>query len=74
MRHGAHLDVDSVLRQRLKSYVNSTLFLEYVNNIFVFYLHELQETEESETYEAVLLMDNCSSHMSNGFIAILTRE
>jgi hypothetical protein len=74
MRHGARLGVDSVLRQRSKSYVNSTLFFEYVNNIFVPYLHELQETEEFETYEAVLLMDNCSSHMSDGVIAILTRE
>jgi hypothetical protein len=54
--------------------VNSILFFEYVNNIFVIYLHELQEMEEFEIYEAVLLMDNCSSDMSDGFIAILTRE
>jgi hypothetical protein len=40
IRHGVRMGIDFVLRQRLKSYVNSTLFLKDINNIFVFYLNE----------------------------------
>jgi hypothetical protein len=74
MRHGVRMSVDYVLRQRSKSYVNSTLFLEYINKIFVLYFNELQEMEEFEACEAMLLMDNYSSHMPNDVIAILTCE
>jgi hypothetical protein len=35
-----------MLRQRPKSYVNSTLFLEYINSIFILYLNELRESED----------------------------
>jgi hypothetical protein len=74
MHYGLRMGVDSVLRQRSKMYVNSTLFLEYINNIFVLYLNDLRETEEFETCEAVLLMDNCLNHMSHDVITIFTRE
>jgi hypothetical protein len=74
MRHGVHIGFDSILRQQLKSYVNNTLFLEYINDIFVPYLNELQKTKEFKVCEAVLLMKNCSSHISNDVLAILTRE
>jgi hypothetical protein len=74
IHHGVRLGFDFVLRQRLKSYVNSTLLLKYINNIYVPYLNKLQKTEEFKAYEAVLLIDNCSSHMSDDILAILTRE
>jgi hypothetical protein len=74
MRLGVRMGVDFVLRQRSKSYVNRILFLEYINDIFVPYLNELQEMGGFEACEAVLLMDNCSNHMSDNVIAILTRK
>jgi hypothetical protein len=80
MHHGVRIGSDSVLRQRSKSYVNSILFLKYINNIFVSYLNDGQETEKfeaceaCEACEAVLLMHNCSSHMPDNVIAILIRE
>jgi hypothetical protein len=54
--------------------VNKAFFLEYINNIFVRYFNQPQEMEEFEACEAVLLMHNCSSHMSDNGRAILTRE
>jgi hypothetical protein len=35
-------------------------------------LNELRESEEFEACEAVLLMDNCLSHASVDFVAVLT--
>jgi hypothetical protein len=52
--------------------VNVVLFLEYVNNIFIHYLNELRESEQMNACEAVLLMDNCSPHVSDDIVAILT--
>jgi hypothetical protein len=74
MNRGVRLDVDFVLRQRSKPYINGQLFLEYINNIFIPYLNKLRESEEFTRCEAVLLMDNCSRHMSEAVIAVLTRE
>jgi hypothetical protein len=69
---GVRLGVDFVLRHRSKSYVNGKLFLEYINIIFIPYLNELWESEEFAECEAVLLMDNCSPHMGEAVIALLT--
>jgi hypothetical protein len=52
--------------------VNADLFLEYINSIFIPYLNELQDSEQFDACEAILLMDNCSPHMSDDIIAVLT--
>jgi hypothetical protein len=74
MSRGVRLDVDFVLRQRSKLYISGKLFLEYINSIFIHYINELLKSEEFARCEAVLLMDNCSSHMGDAVIVILTRE
>jgi hypothetical protein len=74
MIRGVRLGVDLVLWQRSKPYVNAVLFLEYVNNIFITYLNELRESEQINVCEAVLLMDNCSHHVSDDVVAVLTNE
>jgi hypothetical protein len=73
MHHGVRLSVDFVLRQRSKLYASCKLFLEYINTIFVPCLNELKEFQEFEACEAVLLMDNCSAHVSLDAVAILAR-
>jgi hypothetical protein len=73
MSRGVRLAIDLVLRQRPKPYVNGKLFLECINNIFVSYLNEPHELEEFKIYEAVLLIDSCSHHMSDNVVAVLTR-
>jgi hypothetical protein len=52
--------------------VNTALFLEYINSIFIPYLNELRDSEQFDTCEAILLMDNYSRHMSDDVIAVLT--
>jgi hypothetical protein len=74
MDHGVRMNIHCVLRQRSKLYVNSTLFLEYIHNIFVPYLTDSRDTEELEACDAVLFMDNRSSHMVNDVTAIPIRE
>jgi hypothetical protein len=72
MSRGFRLGVDFVLRHRSKLYVSGRLFHEYINKIFVLYLNELQDSEELEACEAMLLMDNCSPHISDDIVAVLT--
>jgi hypothetical protein len=74
MHHGVRMYIDYISRQWSKPYVNNTLFLEYINNIFITYLNKIRETEEFEACQAVLLMNNCSDYMPDDLIAILTRE
>jgi hypothetical protein len=52
--------------------VNAALFLEYINDIFIPYLKELRESKQFHASEAVLLMDNCSFHISEKVIPVLT--
>jgi hypothetical protein len=72
MSRGVRLGVDFQLRQRAKPYVSRKLFLEYIKTIFLPYLNELRDTEQFEGCEAVLLMDNCSPHISEEVVAVLT--
>jgi hypothetical protein len=69
---GVRLGVDFVLRHRSKRYLNGKLFLESIAIIFIPSLNKLRDSEEFEEFEAVLLMDNCSPHMSQAVIALLT--
>jgi hypothetical protein len=62
-----------VLQQRPKPYASRKLFLEYIKTIFVPYLNELQDSEEFEACEAVLLMANCSLHISDDVVAVLAQ-
>jgi hypothetical protein len=72
MGHGVRLGVDFLLRHLSKPSVSGKLFLKYINTIFVPCLNELRESEEFETCESVLLMHNCSPHMSDGLVALPT--
>jgi hypothetical protein len=72
MSRDVRMGVDFLLRQRSKPYVSRKLFLEYIKKIFLPYLNELRDMEQFEGREAVLLMDNCSAHISDEVVAVLT--
>jgi hypothetical protein len=72
MIHGVRLGVDFVLRHRPKPYVNRKRFFEYVDTVFVPYLNELQGLAEFCECEAVVLIENCSLHMADEVVALLT--
>jgi hypothetical protein len=71
---GVRLGVDFVLRQRSTPYVSGKLFLVYIKRIFLPYLNKLRESEEFASCGAVLLLDNCSPHVCNAFMAVLIRK
>jgi hypothetical protein len=72
MSRGVRLAVDFVSRQQPKLYVSRNLFLEYITTILVPYLNERRDSEVFEGVEAVFVMDNCSHHISDEVVAVLT--
>jgi hypothetical protein len=72
MCHSIRLGFNFVLRQRSKPYVGHKLFLEYIDAIFIPCLNDLRGSQEFKACEAVLLMENCSPHVSDDIVAVLT--
>jgi hypothetical protein len=72
MSRGVRMGVDCLLRQRSKPYEGRKLFVEYIKMIFLPYLNELRDMEQFKGREAVLLMENCSPHISDEVVAVLT--
>jgi hypothetical protein len=71
---GVRLGVDFVLKHQSKTYVSAELFLDDINSIFISYLNELPQLEELARCEVMLLIDNCSPHLGDAVIAVLTRK
>jgi hypothetical protein len=69
---GVRLGVDLVLRQWSKPYVSREFFLEYIKTIFLPYLNEPRESEGFEACEAMLLMNDSSSHVLDEVVAVIT--
>jgi hypothetical protein len=71
-KHGVRFGVDLVMKVRPKPYVNAKIFLDYIKTVFLPNLAELRHLEEFAEEDAVLLLDNCPSHVTRGVIGILT--
>jgi hypothetical protein len=67
------LDVDSVSKSRTKAYVNTDLFKDYIKSVFLLNLNELRSEQKIGDQEAVLLMDNCPSHVSDKILVFLSQ-
>jgi hypothetical protein len=52
-----------ILKAKEKTYVNTEIFLEYICMVFMRNLNELGSLEQFADEDAVLLMDNCPSHV-----------
>jgi hypothetical protein len=68
MQIGKHL----ILKQRAKPYVNADLFENYVRTVFLPQLAITYIMQNVRNEEAVLLMDNCSPHLSPVVINLLS--
>jgi hypothetical protein len=69
--HGVRFDTEIILKQRAKAYLNGKIFLEYIRMVFLPNLNELRSLEEFSDEDAVLLMDNCSSHVGEEALSLL---
>jgi hypothetical protein len=61
MQIGKHL----ILKQRAKPDVNADLFENYVRTVFLLHLAITRIMQNVRNEEAVLLMDNCSPHLTS---------
>jgi hypothetical protein len=71
---GFRMGVDLVLKHRSKPYVSSKLFYKYLTKVFLPYIEELRTNREFADKVAILLMDNCSVHVSADVISVLTEH
>jgi hypothetical protein len=55
-----------------KPYVNAQMFFDYIKTVLLPNLAELRNSEAFAEEDAVLLMDNCPSHVTREVIGILT--
>jgi hypothetical protein len=63
---------DMILQLNQKPYIHADIFLDYMRTVFLPYLDALRGLAVFAQEIVVLLMDNCSAHVSDGVIRILT--
>jgi hypothetical protein len=61
------------LKARRKPYINAECFLEYIRTVFLPNANESRIFEEFADEDAVLLMDNCPSHVGEKNLDGLTK-
>jgi hypothetical protein len=69
--HSMRFGTDLILKQRAKAYVNGEIILEYIRRVFLLSLNELRSLKEFADEDAVVLMENCSSHVGDEVLNLL---
>jgi hypothetical protein len=69
---GLRFGRDLILMQRTKAYINGALFADYIRNVFLPHVARVPTQENLQEEEAVLLMDNCPSHLTQEVLGLLT--
>jgi hypothetical protein len=62
-KHGVRFGTDFLLKHRAKPYVNAEIFAEYIRMVFIPNLNELRNLAQFADEDAVLLTDDCPSHV-----------
>jgi hypothetical protein len=60
-----------ILKSRAKPYINAENFEKQIRTVFLSNLDELQSLEEFSAEDAILLMDNCPSHVGEMILNLL---
>jgi hypothetical protein len=68
---GVRFATDLIFKARRKPYINAECFLEYIRRVCLPNLNELRTLEEFGDEDAVLLMDNCPSHVGEEILSLL---
>jgi hypothetical protein len=63
-KHGVRFGTDLIMKSNAKPYVSAGIFLDHVQTVFLPNLAELRRLDEFAEEMAVLLMDNCRSHIT----------
>jgi hypothetical protein len=70
-KRGVRFGTDFILKARSKPYINADFFVDYIRTMFLPNLTELQALEDFTDEDAVLLMDNCPSHVTDEVLRLL---
>jgi hypothetical protein len=70
-KRGMRFGTDLILKHHAKPYINMEIFEDYIRKVFIQNLNELRSLEEFADEEAVLLMDNCPSHVGELILSVL---
>jgi hypothetical protein len=73
-KHGVRFGTDFILKHRAKPYINAEIFAEYIRTVFIPNLNELRSLEQFAAEDAVLLVDNCPSHVCDVILNLLREE
>jgi hypothetical protein len=71
-QHGVRFGRDLILKSTHRPYVSAENFLEYVRTVFLPYLVCVRGLGAFPAEKAVLLMANCSAHVTDDVIRLLT--
>jgi hypothetical protein len=63
-KHGVRFGTDLIMKLNAKPYINADIFFDYVQTVFLSNLAELRRLDTFAEEMAVLLMDNCPSHIT----------
>jgi hypothetical protein len=70
-KRGVRCGTDVILKCHSKPYINSEIFEQYLRTVFLPNLNELRALEQFGDEEAVLMMDNCPSHVTDVILTLL---
>jgi hypothetical protein len=70
-KHGVRFRRDLILKSNSRPYINAGIFLDYIRSVFLPYVIGLRNLARLVVEEAVLLMDNCSSHVTDDVSRLL---
>jgi hypothetical protein len=71
-KHGVRFGRDLTLKSNSSPYVNAEIFLDYIRSVFLPYAIAFRSLAGLVAEDAILLMDNCSSHVTDHVIHLLT--
>jgi hypothetical protein len=70
-KKGVRFGTNLILKARQKPYINAECFLDYIRRVFLPNLNDLRILEEFTEEDAILLMDNCLSHVGEEILSLL---
>jgi hypothetical protein len=70
-KRAVRFGTDLILKSRAKPYINAEIFEEYLGTVFLPDLDELRSLEEFAAEDAILVMDNCPSHVGEVILNLL---
>jgi hypothetical protein len=74
LQSGLRNGTDVVFHQNRKTYIDKEFFLDFLNFVFIPTLKEIRLKNNLQNSDAILLMDNCTSHTFSNAIDLLTEH